>query len=389
MIIPIFDLCVYLVYFSLFKAYFIPDAIRQVMKIISLIIVLLFLIKRLKRKDVFNCSLLFSSTMVISGLYNYICNSYTVKALLDSLLYALAFYDFYSLFLYASRNEVKEKMSCCLYRATFVYCVLTVISVFIVGTENNSNVSSYLFGNKFTSSYLFIALLALYGLSHNMKIRRNKARICFLTVFALAFTLYVGCATATVALVISIFLFWIDKKRQGHLILNPVIVVSTLIGTAVIPFVIDLVLKNNIVRYVIFEVFHRTSTVYGRFEIYNQYLQTLLQERFWFGYGYSNGIMLSVTGVFGNAQNGLLEQMMNFGFVGVTSILITAFYALRQKKKLSYMAILLYAMIIAAIFEVTINWFFWMALFSVQYLNEEIETGRKNEKNWNLINARS
>lgn len=109
------------------------------------------------------------------------------------------------------------------------------------------------------------------------------------------------------------------------------------------------------VRYVIFDLFNRTTTVYGRFEIYNNYLQTLLLNRFWLGYGYSNGVMLTVTGVFGNAQNGLLEQMMNFGFIGVVAILVTVFYALRQKRNLSYMAILLYAMIVAAIFEVTIN----------------------------------
>lgn len=375
--IAVFDLCVYLVYFSLFKAYFIPDAIRQVIKIISLIIVLLFLIKRLQRKDLFNCSLLFSSVIVISGLYNYICNSYTIKALLDSFSYALSFYDLYSLFLYANRSERTEKMSCDLYRATFIYCMFTAISVLIVGTENNSNVSAYLFGNKFTSSYLFIALIALYGLSHNMDIRKNKAIICFLTVIAFVFTLYVECATATIALVVSIFLFWIEKKKQGNLIQNPVVTVCALLGTAAVPFTINVVLQNSIVRYVIFDLFHRTTTVYGRFEIYNSYLQTLLQNRFWLGYGYSNGVMLTVTGVFGNAQNGLLEQMMNFGFIGVVAILITIFYALRQKKKLSYMIILLYAMIVAAIFEVTINWFFWMALFSVQYLNNEIQTRRK------------
>lgn len=369
--IAVFDLCVYLVYFSLFKAYFIPDIIRQTIKVISLVIVFVFLIKRLKKDDILNCSLLFSSAIVISGLYNYTCNSYTVKALLDSFLYALAFYDFYSLFLYANRCKRTEKMSCDLYRATLVYCVLTAISAFIVGTENNSNVSAYLFGNKFTSSYLFIALMALYGLSHHMNIRKNKVMLCFLTVVAFAFTLYVKCATATVALTVSIFLFWIEKKRQRHLIQNPFVTVSVLVGTAIVPFIINTVLRNNIVRYVIFDLFHRTSTVYGRFEIYNNYLKTLLQNKFWLGYGYSNGVMLTVTNVFGNAQNGLLEQMMNFGFIGVVAILITTFYALRQKRKLSYMTILLYAMIVAAIFEVTINWFFWMALFSVQYLNEK------------------
>ena len=83
--------------------------------------------------------------------------------------------------------------------------------------------------------------------------------------------------------------------------------------------------------------------------------------------------MMNITGVFGNAQNGLLEQMMNFGFIGVMAILFTVFYALKKKKELSYMVILLYAMIVAAIFEVTINWFFWISIFSIQWLEKQEE----------------
>ena len=96
-----------------------------------------------------------------------------------------------------------------------------------------------------------------------------------------------------------------------------------------------------------------------------------MKEKFWLGYGYSNGKMLQVTGVFGNAQNGLLEQMMNFGMLGVLAIVSTVRYALKKNSvNTSCMFILLYAMIIAAIFEVTINWFFWIALFSIQWLEE-------------------
>lgn len=369
--IAVFDLYVYLVFFSLFKAYFIPDVVRQAIKIMTLILVFVFLIKRLKKKDLFNCSILFSTIIVITGMYNYIFSSYTVKALMDSLLYALTFYDLYSLFLYANRHGFTRRMSNDLYRANLIYCILTIISVMFVGVENNSNAAVYLFGNKFTSSYLFISLIALYGLAHDMNLRKNKRTMYMLIMFGCAFTIYVGCATATVSLILAVLIFGIGNKMHLRFIQNSTTVVCSLVGTAIIPFVINAVLEISIVRYIIFDVFQRSSTVYGRFEIYNKYLYGLLQNKFWLGYGYSNGVMLKVSNVFGNAQNGFLEQMINFGFIGGVAILITIFYALRKKKGISYMVILLYAMIIAAIFEVTINWFFWIAVFSIQWLEKQ------------------
>ena len=377
--IAVFDLLVYLLYFSLFKAYFIPEVVRQTVKIATLVMVAVFSINRLKRKDIFNGSLLFSACIISSGLYNYILSSYTMKALLDTLLYALTFYDLYTLFLYAYRSEKTKQLGCDLYRMNLIYCLLTIVSVLFVGVDNNSNVSAYLFGNKFTSSYLFISLIALYGLTHDMRFRKYKYMWLALVVFGCVFTIHVGCATATVSLIVAVLLFSLEKMKNGQIIQNPFVVIGVLIITATIPFVINAVLKNNFVNYIIFDVFHRSTTVYGRFEIYNNYLYRLLQNKFWMGYGYSSGIMLSESGVFGNAQNGLLEQMMNFGMIGVIAILVTIFCSLRKKKKLTYMVILLYAMILAAIFEVTINWFFWIALFSIQYLDEENERKMINE----------
>lgn len=376
-----FDLCVYLLFFSIFKMYIIPEVIRQAIKIATLILVFAFLVKRLKRKDIFNYSLLFVSAVIISAMWNYFYSgSYTIKAMLDSFLYALTFYDFCTIFLYANRYGKEKRMACDLYKMNLVYCLLTISSVLIAGVNNNSNVAIYIFGNKFTSSYLFISCLALYGLTHDMKLKKHKRNFFAFVFLTVGFSLYVGCATAVVSLIAAIVFFFVQKKSESNLAQNPMIVVCSLVGTAVMPFMIDFVLKNKIVNYIIFDLFQRGYTVYGRFDIYNNYLFDLLKNKFWLGYGYSNGIMLKTTGVFGNAQNGMLEQMMNFGFVGIVIILITVAFALRKKKELSYMTILLYAMILAAIFEVTINWSFWLAIFSIQYLGRETKGEYKHEK---------
>ena len=384
--IEIFDLCVYFIFVALFKMYFIPEVIRQISKIVILFGIFFFIIKRLNKKELFNYSLIFSGSIILSGMYNYISGNYTVKALLDSFLYALSFYDIYILFVYAKKFQYIERMKQSLYRINLLYCILTVVSVAIVGTDNNSNVSAYLFGNKFTSSYLFISLISLYGMSHDMTLKKNRRRMCELIGVGTLFSLYVGCATASVSLILAAAIYYVDKLSHTHIFSQKVVIIGILIVTGTIPIVIGTVLKNKLINYIIFDVFHRSITVYGRFEIYRKYLFGFLKEKFWLGYGYSNGKMLQVTGVFGNAQNGLLEQMMNFGILGVLAILSTMSHALKRNSNTSCMLILLYAMIIAAIFEVTINWFFWIALFSIQWL----EVGRKaNEKSRDIINAAS
>ena len=369
--IGIFDLYVYLVFVALFKMYFIPDAIRQIIKIIILFGMLFYIVNRSDKKALLNYSLIFSGSIILSGICNYIWGEYTVKALLDSFLYALSFYDLYILFMYAKKNQCVERMKRNLFRINLLYCIFTIISVAVVGISNNSNVSVYLFGNKFTSSYLFISLISLYGMSHDLTLAKNRRRMREMIGVGLLFSLYVGCATAAASLVLAVVIYYVDKTLHTHIISRKIVVIGTLIITAIIPIVIDIVLKNKFFNYIVFDVFHRDTTVYGRVEIYRKYLLVLLKEKFWLGYGYSNGKMLQVTGVFGNAQNGLLEQMMNFGMLGVLAIVSTVRYALKKNSvNTSCMFILLYAMIIAAIFEVTINWFFWIALFSIQWLEE-------------------
>ena len=391
MIIKIFDLCVYLTFIALFKIYFIPSFVRQLIKIITMCFLLIFLTEKLSKKELINFSLCFAAIIVWSGIWNCFSGNYTIKALLDSFLYALSFYDLYTLFVCANKYQYTKRMAYDLYQINLIYCFFTLASVVFIGTDNNSNVAAYPFGNKFTSSYLFISIISLYGISHNMKRKKNKLIMCVLLILSLSFSIYVNCATATVSLLMATIIFFFNQKICKGIFFKPIIVTGALIITSIIPFIIDFILKNDFVNYVIFDVFHRSSTVFGRFEIYKTFLPELIQNKFWFGYGYSNGKMLQISGVFGNAQNGLLEQMMNFGIIGIVIILITVFYALRkgQKGNASYMLILLYAMIVAAIFEITINWFFWIALFTLQWHAQNKKWRDKNEDNWDFINARS
>ena len=108
----------------------------------------------------------------------------------------------------------------------------------------------------------------------------------------------------------------------------------------------------------------------GRLEIYNDYLLNIIRSRFWFGYGYGNSMMKNMTGLYANAQNGLLEIMVNMGFLSVVSLIVTVFWSFKNTLKTDksfYISIIVYGMIIASIFEVALNWFFFLGLCLIRW----------------------
>lgn len=363
------DVIVYLLFIAVFKPYFIPEPVRQIIKIVFLIIVFFYLASRLTNKKLLNCSLLFCFFILISACINYIRADYSIKAVLDSFLFALTFYDIYTFFEYCSFKKTLKNALKTLYSINVIYCALTVISVLMNGTMNNSNEIAYMFGNKFTSTYLFILLVALNGATHNIEQKRNKVKFYILATLSVVFSLYVGCATATVSIVL-IMLLTILPERIKELLVDGKVIVIIMIFTALIVFVFETVLKIEFVNDIVAGFFNKSYTITGRIEIYNHYLKDIIMNKFWFGYGYNNGRMMQLTGVFANAQNGLLEQFVNYGLLGTGALLFTVYYCYKNTMKTTtvfYISIVIYGMVFASVVEVSINWFFLLGICLVRW----------------------
>ena len=133
---------------------------------------------------------------------------------------------------------------------------------------------------------------------------------------------------------------------------------------------IELILNIGFIKIIVNDFFQKTYTVTGRLEIYSVYLVKVILGNFWVGYGYSNTFMKNLTDLYSNAQNGLLEVFVSFGFLGVIALLATVAYCYKQSVKDTntfFLSIVVYGMIIAAIFEVSLNWFFLMGLCLVRW----------------------
>lgn len=381
--ISVYSLISYALFFAVFKAYFLPATLRQVLKIAILVGIFFFIVFNSKRKQLFNCSLILASCVLLSALVVAIRGTYAFRDILDSVLYVLTFYDLYTFAGLCKCKGCSHKLVSSMYRINFVYCVLTVISVAIVGVENNSNTVAYLFGNKFTSAYLFILLVALYGASHEMSKKRNKVTLYAIFVFSIAFSLYMDCVTATVTLVV-LLVFCLIPEKTKQLIVNEKYVVIALIMSGVIVIWIERILKINFVNQIVFQYFEKSYTVTGRLEIYGKYLGIVILSSFWVGHGYSNSVMKNLTGVYANAQNGLLEMFVSFGFLGVVALVYTVYYCYKKSEKgiqVFYLSLVVYGMIIAAVFETSLNWFFMLGICLIRWnCNLEENSSRRKTR---------
>lgn len=363
--INVYNFLTYALIFAIVKPYFLPEGLRQVSKICILLCIFLFTVSKAKKNSLVNLAWLFSGCVLLSTIMAYIKGGYQLKDFLDAVLYSITFYDIYSFTGLCKEKNHFDDMLKCLYNIIALYCMLTILSVGLTGTANNSNQASYFFGNKFSSSYLFIFWIALYGATHKMDLWKSRIRHIVLFIFSIAFTLYIGCATATVTLVILFIVVLIPSQKIRMLFLNEKFAVGALLLSALIAFGMGEILKIDLINDIVSDFFEKSYTVTGRLEIYNVYLMNIIRDSFWFGYGYSNSVMKSLTGLYANAQNGLLEIMVNMGFLSVIALLITVFICFKNTSKTNksfYISIIIYGMIIASVFEVALNWFFLLGI---------------------------
>jgi O-antigen ligase len=178
-----------------------------------------------------------------------------------------------------------------------------------------------------------------------------------------------GCVTATVSMA-SILIICLLPINIRNIITDRRVVVVALISSALILLVFESILQINFINELVSGFFNKTYTITGRLKLYNNYLGNVILNKFWLGYGYNNGKMMQVTGVFANAQNGLLEQLVNYGLIGTCSLVFTVYYCFRKAIKANsvfYLCLVVYGMIVASVVEISINWFFLLGICLVRW----------------------
>ena len=363
-----------MMFFAIFKPYFLPQVVQQVIKCAFLLIVFLYIVNKGKSRWLANESLPFTCCILLSSIYNTVFGKNDAGIMLDGILYAICFYLIYTCTEFFAKKKRMQVYVDCLFKMALLYCVVSfALFKFPVSHERGVN-WIYAFGNKFSTSYYFILLDCLYCIKYAEKIKKRieyKAGLAVLFVASFTYMYLVDCMTAAFSLIIVIVLFF-SLKANRAILTKPLIVAIATIISLVFPFILISMIQNNSIRDFIYITLGRQRSVGGRINIYSIYLFPLLKEQLLLGFGYGSGTMFDKTGgYYGNTQNGMLEHIYNFGILGAIVLFIFIIYCYKNSNRNSatiFASLVVYALIIAGLVEITYGYMFFLGLSLVRWL---------------------
>lgn len=374
------DIAAIMLYIAVFKFYVGPQALQQIVKISFIGIVILLLADGASWKQLLNRASLMAVSFVASGLIGSITGEVTRKAVLDGVLYAMCIYCIYSVIQkYAKYDRVPKFINLTFYM-TAIYCAISLISVYFVGVSKYGTEKEYFFGNKFSTCYFFILLTGLYYVKNLNKRKSCLMRVSFFVLAVLSFCVsyWVYCSTALMGTIVLLAGAAIPDCIKGKL-QSKKLVVALICVTGLFPFLATTLLEISQIQYLFYQIMGKSLGLTGRLHIYDL-LPSIISKRPIFGYGYNCFVVDAVAG-YGNAQNGLMELVVNFGFAGMLFFISMVYKSLNVKiEPRNYgLYIVLYALILCSTVEVSYNFYFYIALFLIFFNSESINGNFKRK----------
>ena len=212
----------------------------------------------------------------------------------------------------------------------------------------------YFVGNKFTTSYLFIVFTVLFGIKYidfQKNVMMYQIMYFLLSIGTICISWYIHCTTSVIASLVLIIMPLVPKTARKFICNVKGILVAASVATVAV-FMMALILQNQQIRHFIVNVLKESLTLTGRLPIYNS-LPNIIAKSPVLGYGYGNNIVSHVIG-YGNAQNGELEILLDYGIIGGVSFLWTIYICTctHVKENCWRMYILVYAMLLASIVDI-------------------------------------
>lgn len=329
----------------------------------------------------FSGSVLFSSVMNLSriGTYN----------VLKSLAYALTIMNCFTVVGYYIRKRGVQRLLKTGLLFSGIYMAINVTQVLYgcyTGTiDTFIRNESFFSGGKFSVAYVLLVFLAF--LKFACRKMHGQAKYVAHAVFFCCALLNIfickaiDCSTGMVA--IGIYLLFVClPDRFVQKLDNKYIVLITMFAALVIIFVISIVLSLPFVQHIIVDVLGENLTLTGRLELYSL-LTPLLKDAGIFGNGYGSyaATRLGYGGWY-NAQNGLSEIILTYGYFGLAAFLLMVFKCTEAKK--SYFRewiMLLYTFIVISVVEVPYNavFIFTLAVYALVRGNSLKRAGVQNE----------
>ncbi len=253
----------------------------------------------------------------------------------------------------------------------FAYAAISNINVLIISDSN------YLVGNKFYVCYLNLYAITLYCFYYPVF---DKKKVFLFRTFILISILIAVKTECTTAILGSLLMYCFFLKLRYKFMLRlydwKTFLYGLIFFDVIFFFFTMTFLDNPIMRFIIVDVFGEDMTLTGRLDIYAAVGGLLAECPLW-GFGVNNAHMMTVMyGVGSNAQNGILNYMLEVGILGVVASFLLLFEMLKKSKE-NYgayaMICFTYIMLVLSSIEITFTTYFFAMSFLLLLNNETVE----------------
>ncbi len=367
-------------FLGLFRMYFLS---LQQFKIISSIIMIIYLIvygRNLKVISLTKQVAFFSAIVVIS----IIRLDNDIIPIFNAIWYSLQIFNIFSVTCcLVKKNGFENVIKCYMFASMFITILMDISVLFNIEFDElrYQNLSTYLFGNKFLVSYLHLQTFGLLALYWNKKNKSLDILYTLYTIFCVGICLKVDCSTGIVGIIVVYIMLLIKDYNIKKILMRPGNIFIILIISNIIFLQKDLLVENPIVQYIVVDLLNENLTFTGRFYIY-ELLFDVIKEKWILGYGYNTDIITNLIG-YGNAQNGILQIILECGVIGGIVFLIIWNKCISNKKveknvqeSLWPLYAVMYAFMSCSLVEVCfkINFFIVLAvMLSTYFIEENIE----------------
>ena len=125
----------------MFKIRLIPQVIQQITKIFLLLFVALFLNKKIKFKYYMNFIFLMSLFMIVSSVFGYADGTTKLVNIANGILYVICINCIWLVCKYCKEKNCFQLLIRDLFCIDSIYCVLSLISMFVFGHSANGTVA--------------------------------------------------------------------------------------------------------------------------------------------------------------------------------------------------------------------------------------------------------
>jgi len=329
--------------------------------------------------------ILFSIVCLISGVLNR--NTTENNTFLATIFFILSI--FFSVFTFSIVHTptIKSSFLNTIFYLALFYLLINDVLLFFVPSLFLSNGNMFFLGNKFTVS-------ALHLLVSGLAFVYNKKMGYLLLLITSLISLYMNAITGLFG-ALMYFLFTLFGKRGRMIIQKPVVSLGILFLCSLLIVFNENVLYDNPVFKNIISFFEKEQTINGRLFIYSNVFNVINKSPY-FGYGFNSSYsVLSSNHIGVNAQNGLLENVVQFGYFGLFFLLSFIYSILHlnsanNRKETYYIFLIVLIQFIESSVEITIGLTFFVylsfVLFFCQKVNDVgVSYARPNFRNYSFL----